>query len=61
MSTPVLTDEFVDVELLQDHVYCLLPSVQSTVGYVRRYTSMPEFIPELPFHFLLGKVVVERI
>ena len=46
----------VQVEFLENHVYCLLPSIGSNIGSVRIYSQMPDFIKELSFHLFLGKV-----
>ena len=44
------------VELLEGHVYCLLPSIGTEEGFARLYKSMPGFVRDLPCHQLLGKV-----
>ena len=45
-----------DVELLDDHIYCLLPSIGTEDGFARLYPEMPTFVLELSSHMFLGKV-----
>ena len=53
---PEVSEKCVQVEFLPDHVYCLLPSIGSTIGFVTMYSTMPEFIKDLDFHLFLGTV-----
>ena len=56
LPNPELNEKFVQVELLQNHVYCLLPSIGSDLGSVTLYSSMPGFIKDFFFHIAIGKV-----
>ena len=56
LPEPEITEEFVQVEFLENHVYCLLPSISSDLGSVTLYSSMPGFIKDIFFHLSLGKV-----
>ena len=44
------------VEFLEGHVYCLLPSVGTKDGFARLYTSMPRYVRDIPCHQVIGKV-----
>ena len=44
------------VELVEGHVYCLLPSVGPEDGFARLYPRLPRFILDLPCQQLLCKV-----
>ena len=44
------------VEFLEGHVYCLLPSVGTEDGFARLYTSMPGYVRDIPCHQIIGKV-----
>ena len=52
----MVPEKYVQVEFLENHVYCLLPSIGSSIGSVRIFSRMPEFIKDLSFHLFLGKV-----
>ena len=54
---PKETNKFMWVELLDDHVYCMLPSIQPDSGRVRYYSSQPDFLPELNFTLYIGEVM----
>ena len=45
-----------DVELLDDHIYCLLPSIGTEDGFARLYPEMPTFVHDLSSYMLLDKV-----
>ena len=45
------------VEFVEGCVYCLLPSVGTEDGFARLYSNMPGFIPDIPSHMSLGKVI----
>ena len=45
-----------NVEWLDDHIYCLLPSIGAEEGFARLYPKMPELVHELSSHMFLGKV-----
>ena len=49
------------VELVEGYVYCLLPSVGAEDGFARLYPRIPEFVLDLPYHHLLGKVGTSTI
>ena len=53
---PVDSGRKVQVEYLENHIYCLLPSYQPTFGTVCYYTECPTFIKEFRFGFDLGAV-----
>lgn len=57
-SIPTLnvTKNSVQVELLPDHAYCLLPSVNSEIGFWSIFPRKPVFIEDLKFGLFLGKV-----
>ena len=50
------TNQRVQVELLPDFVYCLLPSVSPDSGFWGKYDCKPDFIKDLHFVMDLGKV-----
>ena len=52
----VKAEHSVQVELLPNHAYCLLPSVGMNFGSWRLHTVKPDFIDEIPFCMFLGKV-----
>ena len=52
-----LWSETREVELLKDHVYCLVPSIATDNGFARLYSEMPGFINELSSHVFIGKVL----
>jgi hypothetical protein len=53
---PVESEHKVLVEYLEDHIYCLLPSYQPTLGTVWYYTECPDFIKEFLFFMDIGTV-----
>ena len=53
---PETTKRSVEVELLPDHAYCLLPSIGSEIVSCPIFTAKPDFIQEIPFGSYLGKV-----
>ena len=53
---PVDSGRKVQVEYLENHIYCLLPSYQPTLGTVCYYTECPAFIEEFRFGIDLGAV-----
>jgi hypothetical protein len=56
LPNPEITEKFVEVEFLKNHVYCLLPSISSDVGFVTLYSGIPGFLKDIFFHLSLGKV-----
>ena len=55
-TPPEETKKFMWVELLNDHIYCMLPSVQPNSGRIRYYTSEPEFLTDLSYTLYIGEV-----
>ena len=55
-NIPVESEFKVKVEYLENHIYCLLPSYQPSLGTVCYYKECPEFIKDFPFWMDLGKV-----
>ena len=53
---PYQSNQRVQVELLPDFVYCLLPSVSPDSGFWGKYDCKPDFIKDLHFVMDLGKV-----
>ena len=53
---PTEADQKVQVEYLDSHIYCLLPSYQPTLGTVCYYQECPEFIKEFNFGIDIGAV-----
>ena len=53
---PVKSEHNVLVEYLDNHIYCLLPSYQPTLGTIWYYKECPDFIKEFPFCMDIGTV-----
>ena len=46
-----------EVELLKDHVYCLLPSIATDTGFATLYSEQPAFLSDLPKAVFIAKVL----
>ena len=53
---PVELDQKIQVEYLEGHIYCLLPSYQPTLGTVCYHTECPQFITDFSFGIDIGAV-----
>ena len=53
---PEVPRHYVEVDFLENHVYCLLPSIGSSVGFTTRFSKMLDFLKDFPLHLCLGKV-----
>ena len=55
-ESPLETENFLWVELLDGHMYYMLPSIQPNSGRISYYTGPPSFLDDLSSSLYIGEV-----
>ena len=56
--SPIETNSFMWIEVIDGHTYCMLPSIQPHSGRIAYYTREPSFVREFSYNFYIGELTI---